>query len=51
MYENNYGSYLHRLSTETVVAEAIQEQRRVQSILNYALHAEQIKEFIATLLK
>ena len=44
MYENNYGSYLHRLSTETVVAEAIQEQRRVQSILNYALHAEQIKE-------
>lgn len=44
MYDNNYGSYWHRLNAESAVAAAIQEQRRVQSILNYALHAEQIKE-------
>ena len=44
MYYSNYGSYWHRLSAESEVTEAIQEQRRVQSILNYALHAEQIKE-------
>ena len=44
MYYTNYGSYWHRLSAERAIAEAIQEQRRVQSILNYALHAEQIKE-------
>ena len=44
MYSSNYGSYWHRLSAESAVAAAIQEQRRVQSILNYALHAEQIKE-------
>ena len=42
MYDSNYGWY--RLSAESAVAAAIQEQRRVQSILNYALHAEQIKE-------
>ena len=44
MYDNSYSSPWHRLSAESVVAAAIQEQRRVQSILNYALHAEQIKE-------
>ena len=44
MYDSNYGSYWHRRSAESAVAVAIQEQRRVQSILNYALHAEQIKE-------
>ena len=44
MYDNNYDSYWHRLNAESAVAAAIQEQRRVQSILNYALHAEQIKE-------
>ena len=44
MYDNSYSSPWHRLSAETAIAAAIQEQRRVQSILNYALHAEQIKE-------
>ena len=44
MYSSNYGSYWHSLSAESAVAAAIQEQRRVQYILNYALHAEQIKE-------
>ena len=44
MYDNSYSSPWHRLSAESAVAVAIQEQRRVQSILNYALHAEQIKE-------
>ena len=45
MYDNSYSSpWWHRLSAESAVAAAIQEQRRVQSILNYALHAEQIKE-------
>ena len=44
MYDSNFGSYWRRLQTERMTAEAIQEQRRVQSILNYALHAEQIKE-------
>ena len=44
MHESSYSSYWHRLSAESAVTEAIQEQRRVQSILNYALHAEQIKE-------
>lgn len=44
MYGSNYSAYWHRLRAESTVAEAIQEQRRVQSILNYALHAEQIKE-------
>ena len=44
MYESSYSSPWHRLSAESAVAAAIQEQRRVQSILNYALHAEQIKE-------
>ena len=45
MYESGYySSPWHRLLTERAVTEAIQEQRRVQSILNYALHAEQIKE-------
>ena len=43
MYESSYSSW-HRLLAESAIAEAIQEQRRVQSILNYALHAEQIKE-------
>ena len=44
MYDSSYSSPWHRLSAESAVAAAIQEQRRVQSILNYALHAEQIKE-------
>ena len=44
MYDNSYSSPWHRLSAESAVAAAIQEQRRVQSILNYVLHAEQIKE-------
>ena len=44
MYENGYSATWHRLLAERAVTEAIQEQRRVQSILNYALHAEQIKE-------
>ena len=44
MYDNNYGSYWNRLNAESAVAAALQEQRRVQNILNYALHAEQIKE-------
>lgn len=44
MYGSNYSADWHRLRAESAVAEAIQEQRRVQSILNYALHAEQIKE-------
>ena len=44
MYDSNYGSYWHRLSAESAITEAFQEQRRVQYILNYALHAEQIKE-------
>ena len=44
MYDSNYGYYWHRFRAESAVTEAIQEQRRVQSILNYALHAEQIKE-------
>lgn len=44
MYDNSYSSPWHRLSAESAIAAAIQEQRRVQSILNYALHAEQIKE-------
>ena len=44
MYDNSYSYPWHSLSAESAVAAAIQEQRRVQSILNYALHAEQIKE-------
>lgn len=44
MYESSYSSPWHRLSAESAVAAAIQEQRRVQSILNYVLHTEQIKE-------
>lgn len=44
MYESSYSSTWHSLLAERAVTEAIQEQRRVQSILNYALHAEQIKE-------
>ena len=44
MYESSYSSPWRRLLTESAVTEAIQEQRRVQNILNYALHAEQIKE-------
>ena len=45
MYESGYyGSPWHKLLAESAVTEAIQEQRRVQSILNYVLHAEQIKE-------
>ena len=43
MYDN-YGSYWHRFRAESMIAEALQEQRRVQNTLNYALHAEQIKE-------
>ena len=44
MYESSYSPPWHRLSAESAVAAAIQEQRRVQYILNYALHTEQIKE-------
>ena len=44
MYDSNYYSYWHRLNAESAIAAAIQEQRRVQSILNSALHAEQINE-------
>ena len=46
MYDgNNYDSYWHRLCNETTITGIEkQRQRRVQSILNYALHAEQIKE-------
>ena len=44
MYDSNYGSYWHRLSAERAITEALQEQRRVRYSLNYALHAEQIKE-------
>ena len=45
MWDTSYNPYTwHRFRAESAVAEAIQEQRRVQSILNYALHAEQIKE-------
>ena len=45
MWDTSYNSYAwHRLSAESAVAAAIQEQRCVQNILNYALHAEQIKE-------
>lgn len=44
MYVSSYDAYWRRLQIERMAAEAIQEQRRVQSILNYALHTEQIKE-------
>ena len=44
MYESNYCSYWHRLSAETVIAEALQKQRQVQDARNKALHTEQIKE-------
>lgn len=44
MDKSSYNYPWHRLLAESAVTEAIQEQRRVQSILNYALHAEQIKE-------
>ena len=44
MYDSNYGSYWHRLSAESAVTEAIQEQRRVFDARSQALHTEQIKE-------
>ena len=44
MYDSNYGSYWHRLSAESAIAEAFQEQRRVFDARSRALHAEQIKE-------
>lgn len=44
MYDNNYGSYWHRLSAESAVAEAFQEQRRVFDARSRALHVSQIKE-------
>lgn len=42
MYDGSY--WWRRLSAESVVAAAIQEQRRVQDARNRALHTEQIKE-------
>ena len=44
MYDSNYGPYWHRLSAETVVAEALQEQRRIFDARSRALHISQIKE-------
>ena len=44
MYESNYGSYWHRLSAEAMVAEALQEQRRIFDARSRALHTKQIKE-------
>lgn len=44
MYESSYSSPWHRLSAESAVAAAIQEQRRIQNMLKHALHTEQIKE-------
>ena len=44
MYYSNYDSYWHRLSTESAVAEAFQEQRRVFDARSRALHVSQIKE-------
>ena len=42
MYDSNYGSYWHRLSAESAVAAALQEQK--QDARNRALHTKQIKE-------
>ena len=44
MYDSNYGSYWHRLSAESAVAAAFQEQRRVFDARSRALHISQIKE-------
>ena len=44
MYDSNYGSYWHRLSAESAVAEAFQKQRRVFDARSRALHISQIKE-------
>ena len=44
MHESSYSSYWHRLSTESAIAEAFQEQRRVFDARSRALHVSQIKE-------
>ena len=44
MYDSNYGSYWHRLSAESAIAEAFQKQRHVQDARDRALHTKQIKE-------
>ena len=42
MYYSNYGSYWHRLSTESPLEAVLQKQK--QDARSRALHAEQIKE-------
>ena len=44
MYDSSYGAYWRRLQTESAIAEAFQEQRRVFDARSRALHTEQIKE-------
>ena len=44
MHDSYYGFYWRRLSAESAIAEAFQEQRRVFDARSRALHTEQIKE-------
>ena len=44
MCDSSYGAYWRRLQTESAVAEAFQEQRRVFDARSRALHVSQIKE-------
>ena len=44
MHDSYYGFYWRRLSAESAIAEAFQEQRRVFDARSQALHVSQIKE-------
>ena len=44
MHDSYYGFYWRRLSTESAIAEAFQEQRRIFDARSRALHIEQVKE-------
>ena len=44
MHDSYYGFYWRRLSAESAIAEAFQEQRRVFDARSQALHIEQVKE-------
>ena len=44
MHDSYYGFYWRRLSAESAIAEAFQEQRRIFDARSRALHTEQIKE-------
>ena len=44
MHDSYYGFYWRRLSAESAIAEAFQEQRRIFDARSRALHVSQIKE-------